>query len=304
MRPIACSTALIVSILAAIPTMTQATQRTVSSRDPAWSPDGTRLAYVSDGTGTYEIYTIGVDGRDCRRVTNGGDPKFYAHFSPDGSRLVYLTWRQNGDTVHAGVWTVTVDGSDSRMVSDRRERTTDGSWARGADGRLRILFDVVRNGNDDIYIMDSDGGHQSRLTTNPSSEFTPVMSPDGKQIAFVTDRDGPEEIYVMQPDGSNQRNLTNDSLENLVPSWAPDSRRIVYYSHTPGQGNRTDELYMLDIRTGEKERLTHNDVRDFGPRWSPDGNSIAFSSMRSGQLEIHVMNLQTRTVRQVTSNGC
>ena len=82
-----------------------------------------------------------------------------------------------------------------------------------------IAFYSGRDGNNEIYIMDSDGNNPRRLTNNPVDDVDPAWSLDGKTIAFKSDRDGNSEIYVMDADGNNPRNLTNNPAHDRWPSW-------------------------------------------------------------------------------------
>ena len=98
------------------------------------------------------------------------------------------------------------------------------------DGK-RIAFVSDRDGNPEIYVMDTDGGNLQNLTDNPAVDHSPSWSPDGKRIAFVSDRDGnPNEIYVMDTDGGNLQNLTNNPADDDGPSWSPDGKHIAFVS--------------------------------------------------------------------------
>ncbi len=78
-----------------------------------------------------------------------------------------------------------------------------------------------RDGDWEIYVMNSDGSEQTNLTNNPGGDYDPIWSPDGKKIAFEFDRDGNWEIYVMNADGSEQINFTNNSADDGYPAWSP-----------------------------------------------------------------------------------
>lgn len=137
-----------------------------------------------------------------------------------------------------------------------------------------------------IYVMDSDGGHLTRLTGGPADDLLPVWSPDGKRLAFVSDRDGNMEIYVMNADGSGVTRLTNNSATDGDPAWSPDGKRIAFDSDR--DGNR--EVYVMNADGNRQIRLTDNPADDGSPTWSPDGKRMAFSSTREGLNRIYIMN--------------
>ena len=164
------------------------------------------------------------------------------------------------------------------------------------DAQARIAFVSNRDGNAEIYVMDTDGGNPRRLTNNRHIDSSPSWSPDGKRIAFVSDRDGhvdirglpTYEIYVMDANGGNQLNLTNDANDDGSPSWSPDGKRIVFSSTRDmvrGEAAHNIEIYVMDADGGNAQRLTNNLTEDQHPSWSPDGKRIAFSARRDGHFE-------------------
>jgi Tol biopolymer transport system component len=87
--------------------------------------------------------------------------------------------------------------------------------------QTKIAFASIRDGNWEIYVMNTDGSEKTNLTNNPWDDWSPSWSPDGKKIAFMSSRDWNVEIYVMNTDGSEQINLTNNSSYDESPSWSP-----------------------------------------------------------------------------------
>ena len=136
----------------------------------------------------------------------------------------------------------------------------------------KIVFYSRRDGNSEIYTMDSDGNHQTRLTFNEGMDIWPTWSPNGQQIAFISERDGNSEVYVMDADGGNPRNLTRHPAYDGHPHWHPDGKRIAFV-----RGEDIGRLYTIDLDGNDLRLITEADFIST-PRWSPDGKRIAFEA--------------------------
>src|SRR5262245_12758365 len=163
--------------------------------EPAWSPDGTRIAFMSFRNdprslvfgpppvpGSTELYVTNVDGTGQVRLTN----------SPGNE---------------GGPIAIDLDDNDGESIP---------SWS--PDG-TKIAFASNRDGNWEIYVVNADGSGLHRLTNNSATDLRPRWSPDGTKIAFQTNRDGNQEIYSMNPDGSAQTNLTNNPADDVLYDW-------------------------------------------------------------------------------------
>ena len=185
------------------------------------------------------------------------------------------------------------------------------------DAQAQIAFSSNREGNWEIYVMDIDGKNQRRLTNNRHGDLSPSWSPDGKQIAFVSDRDGhfvhhvTSEIYVMDTDGGNPQNLTNNPSDDRDPSWSPDGKQIAFSSNRDDRdGHFIFEIYVMDADGGNPQNLTNNPQDDQYPSWSPDGKRIVFSARRDGHFEnnlditseIYVMDADGGNQQRLTEN--
>jgi dipeptidyl aminopeptidase/acylaminoacyl peptidase len=145
----------------------------------------------------------------------------------------------------------------------------DPSWA--PDGR-RLAFMSNRDGNEEIYVLDTETGIQTRLTFNPAQDHDPTWSPDGTRIAFASDRDGNQEIYVIPAAGGPEQRLTVDPALERQPAWS--SRGVIAFA-----SDRTGDfdLYVMDDQGGGVTRLTQEPGADIDPSWAPDGSQIAYT---------------------------
>ena len=243
---------------------------------PSWSPDGRRIAFISERDGhpdrnpgwfTSEIYVMDADGGNLQNLTNHPSDDRSPSWSPDGKRIVFESDRDGNPDIYV----MDADGGNQQRLTENRNNDGDPSWS--PDGE-RIVFSAQREGHvenkfgitDEIYVMDADGGNQQRLTDNRNNDWDPVWSPDGKRIAFMADRKGDFvkfDIYVMDADGGNQQKLTNHRAWDASPSWSPDSQRIVFHSKRDGNY----EIYVMDADGGNLQNLTNNPHSDSGPAW-------------------------------------
>jgi TolB protein len=125
-------------------------------------------------------------------------------------------------------------------------------------------------------------------------DTNPTWSPDGKQIAFVSDRNGKPQIYVMNSDGSNQRLLPLPGTYNTSPDWSPDGGKIAYQS----RGDKAYfSIWVYDVSTGEASPITKGPWNDESPSWSPDGRKLVFTSTRDKKQRLYLMNRDGSGVR-------
>jgi Tol biopolymer transport system component len=177
------------------------------------------------------------------------------------------------------------------------------TWVVVMPDQTKIAFTSTRDGNREIYVMNTDGSQQTRLTNHPADDFEPAWSPDGQHIAFTSQRDGNDEIYVMNADGSHPRNISNHPSSDSNPAWSPDGSMIAFTSRRDGN----DEIYVMNADGSHPRRLTFNSApgsrsRDVQPTWSPDGAMIAFTSHRDGNDEIYVMDADGSHLTRLTNH--
>ena len=160
----------------------------------------------------------------------------------------------------------------------------------------KIVFYSTRDGNGEIYTMNSNGSNQTRLTFNETSDGAPVWSPNGQQIAFHSSRHDDNdphtdeentEIYVMDADGENQRRLTHYPGLDTRPDWHPNGNQIAFSST-----RNVDDAFNIFVMDADGSNIKQITDMEFAarPKWSPDGERIAFEGNIGNGREIYVIN--------------
>jgi Tol biopolymer transport system component len=224
-----------------------------------------RIAFaLFPGVGDAEIHTMRPDGSGLRPVTDNSAHDVRPAWSPDGTKLSF--------TRHEKIFVkYTSSGQIVRLTDNAGISSFDSAWS--PDG-ARIAFDSNRDGDQEIYAMDSsDGSGVAKLTDNHNHDVDPVWSPDGVRIAFERDYD----IWVMNADGTDQVNLTESpGSSEYQPNWSSDSTKIVF-SKWGGELATTD-IWVMNTDGSGLLNLTNTPASgEVYPVWSPNGRKMAFT---------------------------
>lgn len=225
-----------------------------TDRQPAWSPDGEQIVFVSGRDNQMwsftemSIYVMGVDGSDPIQLTNPGSVAGLGLekspvWSPDGSSIAFVHDSYN----KSDIFVMKPDGSSVIQLTSYQAYTFD--WS--PDGE-QIMFASQQNSEGDIYVMNADGSNIVRLTNEGLNIDKISWSPNGDLVAFASNRDGDWEIYVMNTDGSNIVQLTDNQSDDQWPDWSPDNMHIVYASDRDGDW----DIYIFDLGGGNLSQIT------------------------------------------------
>jgi len=257
--------------------ITQITFEPSYEGQPAWSPDGSKIAFVSDRDGNKEIYVMDANGSEQERLTYNSCDDIEPDWSPDGSKIVFSSNRSG----NYDVWIMDADGNHQVQLTRRSWDEMAPAWRYNEDKIL--YYDPYWNGT--VYIMNADGSGQTALANGRY----PSWSSDGTKIVFSSNQHGPLEIFLMNQDGSDQRRLTFNGRKRYEPAWSPNGNKIVFsiekLDMTPDNWTYFPDLYMMESDGSNLKRLTFDDyeynffsegLQRRRPTWSPDGTKIAY----------------------------
>lgn len=236
---------------------------------PAWSPDGSRMAFESTLDGKRAIWVMQADGQGLRRLTEGSGSDFAPAWSPDSSRIAFMSDRDGNEEVYD----IGADGSGIRRLT--ANTAPDGFPAWSPDG-TRLAFVSSRDGESGIWVMSPDGSNPSRLVPGPVAPARPAWAPDGRQIAFASDRDGGNLDIFVAPTASAAAGppptnvIASPGLDG-EPAWSPDGAKLAFASDRDG----APQVYVANRDGSGVVKLTTK-ARSFTPAWSPDGRRLVY----------------------------
>ena len=174
----------------------------VNDEQPAWSPDGMKLAFVSERSGAVNIWVMDNDGSNEYQISDNPREDWMPSWSPDGSTIAFTSKQ-------TGTWEINIvdsDGGNLRQITDSEAGVDNWGPVWSPDGN-RIAFARMLPDGWEVFTMSAEGTDVSRLTNRPGTDFEPVWSPDGNRIAFASDRGGKTAVYLMDADGSDVEKL-------------------------------------------------------------------------------------------------
>ncbi len=248
-----------------------------------------KIAFASDRSGNYDIYSMNTDGGGVTRLTTDAGDNVSPSWAPDGTRIAFVSGR-DGNTE---IYVMNADGGNQTRLTNNS--FDDLSPAFSPDG-TKIAFVSNSTGHDQIFVMNADGSNQTNISNSPTDDFGPAWRPDGAKLAFSSVRDGNAEIYSMDANGNNQTRLTNNADDDANPTWS--TGKIAFDSFR----DSNEQIYVMNENGSAQVRLTNNNAFDSDPARSVDGAQIVFSSTRDGNYEVYIANADGSAQARLTND--
>jgi TolB protein len=259
----------------------------------------TKIYFVSNRTGSKEIWVMDYDGANQHAVTHLGTISMSPRISPDNSRLAFSSLGSHG-------WAIRMFSLDlGRTVSFPTGNVGDTnlSPAWSPDGS-KVAFSSDRSGHPEIWVADANGDSAHRITSY-SRDVSPVWNPrTGTQLAWVSGRTNEPQIYIMNQDGANVQPMTDGGYA-ISPSWSPNGAMLAFSwnrKYGPGDPGGQD-IYVMDIASKKWLQATHEAGNNDFPSWSPDTRHIVFQRQIGHRVQLWEMLADGTQQHQLTYSG-
>lgn len=274
-----------------LPVSTGGSGHFLASAEPRWSPDGRWISYVSDRSGTPEIWLWSVEEGEALRLTGNGGRLIKGYsWSPDGRRIAFAGNRHG----QYDVWTVEVPSGEARRLTDGPELEVYPAWSPNSQSVLFVRLDGAWMDHTIVEVLA--GGGEERAIVRDEDFFDygeggtfgyPLVSPDGATVVFPSYRSGWINYWSVPRSGGEPKALASAEADQTEGAWSPDGAGFLYVENHGG----TYQLRVAPAGGGEPQVLAAPESGIVGaPQWSPDGGRISYTletPTRPGDLFVH-----------------
>jgi TolB protein len=228
----------------------------------------------------YVLQVADADGLDARSILSSREPIMSPAWSPDGTRLAYVSFENK----RSAVIIQTLASGERINVSDRKGINGAPAWS--PNGR-ELAMTLSKDGNPDLYVMEIESRALRRLTDHIGIDTEAAWSPDGRAIVFTSDRGGRPQLYRMPSSGGPAQRVTFEGDYNARGVYSPDGQHLAMVHGAGG----TYRIAVMSLSTGSLKVLSRGPL-DESPGFSPDGRRVLYSARVSGQAQLVAVALE------------
>ncbi len=251
----------------------------------------TKITYVVKRGGRYELQVSDADGANAQAVLASNEPIISPAWSPDGSRIAYVSFDQKKPVV---VVQNLAQGT-TRVVASFWGNNSAPAWS--PDGS-KLAVTLTKDDIAQLYVIPASGGEPRRMTVTPAIDTEANFSPDGKWIAFTSDRGGSPQVYRMPAGGGPAQRLTFEGTYNVRPRHSPDGKSIAFVQRESGRFR----IAVLEIDTGQVTVLTDGTLDD-SPSYAPNGKMILYEAQANGRGQLAAVSSDGRVRQRLVSSA-
>ncbi len=259
---------------------------------------GSKIVFVSDRTGSKEIWIMNWDGSDQHQITQYHSISTFPSVSPDGRMVAFTTYV-------SGYPAIQIFSLDTgRKLPFYNQRASMNAFVSFTTDSKQVVFSsTAAGGAAQLYMANVDGSNFHRITTSGAIEVEAKINPKtGQDMVDTSGRSGLPQIYKMNMEGADAQRLSAGTGEAVNPAWSPDGSHIAF-AWTKGFEPGNYNIFIMDVISRETVQLTANEGRNENPSWAPDGAHIVYASKRGRQSQIWVMNADGTGKHSLTQTG-
>ena len=251
----------------------------------------TRIAYVNKTSGRYALQVADSDGYSPQTVVSSGEPIISPSWSPDGTRLAYVSFEKKKPIVYVQ----SLVTGQRTVLANFKGNNSAPSWS--PDGK-RLAIVLTHAANSQVYVINADGTGLQQLTHTSAIDTEPVWSPDGRYIYFTSDRGGSPQIYRMPASGGEASRMTFEGSYIVSPRLSHDGKSLAYIRRDGGQF----KVALQDLQSGQVQILSDG-PKDESPSFAPNGRMILHATRIGGRGALAAVSADGRVKQRLSESG-